>query len=851
MKTDKQIKKEFCIEASENPDIYYPTEKLRELGFNRKQCVQCNKFFWHVDSARETCGDPECSGGFDLSEGTPSKTELSYIEVWKKMEELFNPSGYVSVPRYPVVARWNPTTDFVMASIAAFQPYVVTGEVDPPAEKLIIPQFCLRFGDVDNVGITGSHCTGFVMIGQHAFQTAEQWDQGKLFMDIFNFLAEGVGLDVEEITIHEDAWAGGGSFGPCMEFFSRGVELFNQVYTMFEQTPDGNIPLKLKVLDMGLGMERVAWFSQGKPNLYEAVFPDVLTKLRDRTGVTIDHTLYKKFSKYAAYLNVDEVDDIAKAWSSVAEKLNMTVDELRTKIWPNVAIYSIAEHSRALLFALVDGALPSNTGGGYNLRIIFRRALSFIYEFDWDIDLYEVMHWHAEELQELFPELLSRVNHIKGIIDHEKEKFDNTKQKARQIVDQLLDRDEITEQDFFSLYDSRGISPEVIVRAAQERGRTISIPDNFYKKVSELHEHQEQIHSTHRENRLSLEQLPPTEAKYFDNYLDLEFDATVLEIIDNTYVILDKTYFYPTSGGQLHDQGSMNDCSVVDVFKQDNIIIHVLPDCTLSKGETVHCVIDKDMRFQLTQHHTATHVINAAAQKVLGFHVNQAGAKKTLEKAHIDLTHYQVITESELQQIEKEANAIIEQNLPVHKEFLSKREAEKRYGMEIYQGGAVPGNILRIVEIPDVDVEACGGTHLNTTGELGSIRILKSTKIQDGIVRVEFVAGTRAEETEKSDEKTLQKLALLLGVEQDYVATTAENVFKVWKKAKKARKKKQVLSEDELNYRSSEKREGDQLTLAAELLKTQPKYLHKTLQRFISDIEEYRKAFPVEKNADE
>jgi alanyl-tRNA synthetase len=841
MKTDKEIKKEFRKEASINPDTYYPTHKLKELGFMRKQCVTCNKFFWHIDSERTTCGDPECSGGFDLSDGTPSQTKLSYIGVWKKIEEIFNPLDYVSIPRYPVVARWNPTTDFVMASIAAFQPYVVTGEVAAPAEKLVIPQFCLRFGDIDNVGITGSHCTGFVMIGQHAFQTERTWDQGQLFMDIYNFLTQGVGLDTKEITIHEDAWAGGGSFGPCMEFFSRGVELFNQVYTMFEQTPSGSVPLKLKVLDMGLGMERVAWFSQGTPNLYEAVFPKVLKKLRERTGVTIDHELYKKFSKYSAYLNVDEVDDINKAWETVAQKLDMSVNELREKIWPNVGLYSVAEHSRALLFALVDGALPSNTGGGYNLRIIFQRALSFINEFNWDIDLYNVMEWHAEELKELFPELESRVAHVKGIIEHEKEKFDNTKQKAQLIVDQLLEQDTITDDDFFRLYDTRGISPEVIVKAAQKRGKTVTAPDNFYKRVSELHEKQEQIHSTHREDKLPLEGLPETKALYFDNYLDLEFDAKVLKIIDNRYVILDQTYFYPTSGGQLHDQGKMNDSEVVDVFKQDKIIVHDVTNPDFVQGDTVHCAIDKDTRFQLTQHHTATHVINAAAREVLGFHINQAGAKKTTEKAHIDLTHYKVITEDELKQIETVANRIISEDHPVHKEFISKREAEKRYGMVIYQGGAVPGNSLRIVDIEGIDVEACGGTHLNRTGELESIKIVKATKIQDGIVRVEFVAGNRAHETTQETQETLQELTQTLQVTEDAVAAAAQRLFTVWKNVKKAKKKKKVLSASELDLTPQETLTGDQLSLAAEALSTQPNHILKTVKRFLTDIEEYKK----------
>ncbi|MFW6312055.1 MAG: alanine--tRNA ligase-related protein, partial [Nanoarchaeota archaeon] len=218
MLSDKEQKKQFKEVASKNPDSYYPTEALKKEGFFRNKCECCNKYFWNIDKDRKVCGDASCSGGFDISEGSPAKTKLSYIEVWKKVVSIFTKLGYEAIDRYPVIARWNPTTDFVMASIAAFQPYVITGEVSPPAKKLVIPQFSLRFGDIDNVGVTGSHCTGFVMIGQHAFVEEKEWDQEQLFMDIYRFLINGVGLSKSELTIHEDAWAGGGNFGPCMEF---------------------------------------------------------------------------------------------------------------------------------------------------------------------------------------------------------------------------------------------------------------------------------------------------------------------------------------------------------------------------------------------------------------------------------------------------------------------------------------------------------------------------------------------------------------------------------------------------------------------------------------------------------
>ena len=403
--SDKEQKKVFKKVASKNPEKFYPVKVMQEKGFKRKKC-NCGSYFWTTVEDRNYCGDPVCSGGFDVVDNNPSKNRLSYIGVWEKMVEILEPRGYKPIKRYPVVARWNPTVEFTIASIAAFQPYVITGEVEPPAKKLIIPQMSLRFNDIENVGITGSHLCAFCMIGQHVFVPPEEWNQSEYFRDIMDFLVDGVGLETSEFVIHEDAWSGGGSFGPCLEFFSRGVELFNQVYTMFEQTPDGDRELQLKVLDMGMGQERIAWFSQGVPNIYEATFPYVLDKLREKTEVVADLHLFNRFSKYSAYLNIDEVEDIDEAWKKVAESLALPVKTLKAKILPMTGLYSIAEHARALLFAITDGKLPSNVGGGYNLRVIFRRAVSFADRFKWDIKIQDVCRWHAEELYDLLPKLV-------------------------------------------------------------------------------------------------------------------------------------------------------------------------------------------------------------------------------------------------------------------------------------------------------------------------------------------------------------------------------------------------------------------------------------------------------------
>lgn len=831
MLDDKAIKKDFRLKASKEPEKYYAVDVLKNEGFKRKRCKNCGIHFW-CTTGSDVCGSPECSGGFKFIGKSPAKNKLDYVQLWKKFSQMFENEGYTPIKRYPVVARWRTDTDFVQASIYDFQPYVVSGEIDPPANPLVVPQFCLRFNDIDNVGITGAHNVCFVMIGQHAFMKPKDFDQKKYFLDIHNWLRNGLGLPNDEITYHEDAWAGGGNFGPCMEFFSRGVELGNQVYMFYEKTESGPRELKLRVLDMGMGHERNAWFSLGTATSYDATFPDVIKKLYSVTKIKPDENLVKKFLPYAGYLNIDEIDDIHKTWMRIAKLVKEDVVDLREQIMSLAALYSVAEHSRALLVALSDGALPSNTGGGYNLRVILRRALSFIDRYRWNIDFADALEWHARELKPLFPELINNIDDVKAIIDNEKNKYFATKEKVRSMLTSLKEK-QITDKMLLNLYDTQGITPELVKDEFAKTGKQIHIPENFYLRVSELHEKVEQKHATKKEKELDLKDVPSTKALYFDDYEKTEFSARVLKQIDK-FVILDQTRFYPTSGGQLHDIGLIDNMRVVDVFKQGKVIVHELDKQSNFKlNQQVKCKIDRERRMQLAQHHTTAHIINAAARRVLGSHVNQASAYKDMDKGRIDITHYKALTNEEINSIEKEANRIVAEKIPLYARFMSRTEAEKTFGMNIYQGGVVPGKELRIVEIPEVDVECCGGTHLKNTFEAGNIKILKATKISDSVIRIEYVAGKASMQMEDKETNLLEEAAKLLNVDKKLVPSRARELFEIWKDVVKKGKKR------ELKFMSKDVAEGpdkDILELAAIYLKTQPEHVPKTIKRFIEEI---------------
>ncbi len=793
MLSEKEMKKRVKEEASSDPDRFFPSVTMREIGLERGQCPKCGTRYWSADPDRTTCGEPACEGGYSFIGRKSCEHRMDFIGVWKRFSELFEKRGYTPIKRYPSISRWNPTSEFTLASITDFQPYVVRGAVRPPANPLVVPQTCLRFNDVDNVGITGRHNTGFIMIGQHAFVPEERFDQPKYFEDIHAWLIEGMGIPLKDIVYHEDAWAGGGNFGCSLEFFSRGLEIGNQVYTMYERDGDTLKGLDIRVLDMGMGQERPAWFSHGTPTAYEPNFPTVMRELFRIGGISehgSEKDLLTRFLPYSALLNMDEVDDVDKVWRSISSKIGTDEKELRGTVMVHAGLYSIADHSRALLFALTDGGLPSNSGGGYNLRLIFRRAMDFIERYGWDIDLGEVCRWHAEYLKPQFPEMLGSVNEVREIIEHETRKYKATREKAASTVSRLKEREAqgrpVTIDDLVTLYDSQGITPDLIVKA----GVDIEVPHDFYKRVTELHEKKETQAQTHKEVMVPFGEHPPTKVLYYHDYLKLEFSSEVLEVVDGC-VLLKETAFYPTSGGQLHDIGSIKgstELKVVDVFKQDHLIVHKVEGDLSGWGPGVTALgsIDRARRLQLAQHHTTTHIINGVARSILGNHIWQAGAEKTEEKGRLDITHYDTLTSEQLAAIEKGANDIISRAIPVESMILPRDEAESRFGFRLYQGGAVPGEELRIVRVDGLDTEACGGTHLRNTSEAVRITLTGTKKIQDGIIRLEYTAGKRAREIYEADLADLRFIMWVTGsMDPEMLGARCEHLFTLWKKLRK------------------------------------------------------------------
>ncbi|MBU5575402.1 MAG: alanine--tRNA ligase [Candidatus Aenigmatarchaeota archaeon] len=769
----KNIKEILKKSADLEPEKYYPVEKLKENGFIRNKCKSCGCYFWSLENS-DVCGEPECSGGYTFIRNPVGK-KMSYIDGWIKFKEHMEKRGYTPIKRYPVAARWRDDTDFVQASIYDFQPWVVTGEIEPPANPLIIPQICLRFNSIENVGITGRHKTGFVMIGQHAFQPSEKYDQEKYFEDILSWI-KVCGIPFKELKIHEKQWAGGGNAGPCMEFFVRGNELLNQVYMFYKVYEERLEPLKLKVLDMGMGQDRIPWLTQGCPTIYEVSWPKVRQELFKRTGLKESEN-YERFIPHGSILDVDSEIDLENAWNKIALKLGIEKNVLQKEIFPIAHLYSVGDHVQALLIAISDGVLPSNSGGGYNLRVLLRRALTFIKKYGWDLKLEEIAEWHAKEMKKQYPELLENLEEVKEVLEFEEKKYFESMKTMKRIIEKFSNK-EITKEDMVLLYTSYGITPELL----KESNPKIEIPKDFYSKISEKEKVEK---SKEKEFEIDITGLPETKKLY---YSDLkECDATVVKsfLMDGKhFIILDQTIFYPESGGQDSDFGFINGKRMLYAKKIGRIISHEV-EGEFKEGEKVHCILDFERRKQLSIHHTATHILNASARMVLGNHIWQAGAEKKVNKSHLDITHYENLTPEQIEKIERKANEIIEKDIPILIHEFPRNIAEQKYGFRIYQGGAIPEKILRIIEIPGIDAEACGGTHLKRTSEVEKIKIIKSTKIQDGQIRLEFVAGN------KLIEKTLEELNKRIEMEKHI----AEEKKAAWEKQKEIIKRAREESE--------------------------------------------------------
>lgn len=742
-------KKEILKEFSSDPDRYYKVKLFEEQGFVRKSCLECKRFFWTLDSGRELCPD-DADDTYSFIGDPPTTKRFDYTHAWKEVESFFVKNGHTSVSRYPVVCRWRDDLYFTIASIVDFQRIMGSRVVfEFPANPLVVPQTCLRFKDLENVGVTGRHFSSFCMIGQHSIPNSQgYWKDECVDLD-FRLVTQQFGIRKEEVIFVEDVWAGGGSFGPSLEYFVRGLELGNAVFTEFQGELGKHTTLDQRIIDMGAGLERFAWITMGTPTAYDCCFGPINGKLFEKIGIDSDSEMLRKyFTEIAKAL--EKFEDLNDVRRHAVKKAGLSDDKLNRMIIPLEGMYLIADHLRTLIFAISDGALPSNVGGGYNLRMMLRRINGTISRLNLKLDIDDLIDTHIDYLKDTYPELDAKREDVKTILKIESERYEESKTRMKKMAERVSQKGRPpTVEELITLYESDGVTPDYL----KEVNAISEIPSTFYSKLSDLHQSEKKKEI----ENLPLENLPETDVLFYKDD-PMEFSAKVLKVFGD-YVVLNRTSFYARGGGQEPDHGTISGFQVIDVEKHADIIVHKMEGGAPKEGDIVSCKIDEIRRANITKNHTSTHIINASSRGVLGSWVWQHSAFKEADHARLDITHHSSLTEDQVKQIEDTANNMVKQNYPVTIQYFDRGTAEQKYGFRIYQGGVVPVKSVRIVSIQDKDIEACGGTHVKNTGEVQLIKITKTKRIQDGVVRIEYVSGPTAFEyvRKQEEEKIRQK----------------------------------------------------------------------------------------------
>ena len=779
---------------------------FEELGYKKQICKTCgNEFYSQVD--RDTCGDAPCDEyGFIGNPATDKPYDL--YEIQETFRSFLEKEGHEHISRYPTLAkRWRDDVFLVGASIFCFQPWITSGLVEPPANPLEVEQPSIRLNDVDNVGRTGRHMTCFTMGSHTVINKPENfiyWEDEtiRLCHEFF----KSIGINTEEITFIKSWWKGGGNEGPCYEVCCRGVELATLVFMQYKTLENGEREeIPIKVVDTGYGLERIAWISQGTPTAYDACFAPVVDKLKEITNVEVNEEILARNAEIAGMMDIEDIGDIRELRQQVADSLNISLEEYLENAEPMEAIYIIADHTRCLAFMLADGIIPSNVKEGYLARLVLRRTIRFMKELKMEESLSDIMEIQLDFLRKFYPEIDESGEHIMNIINLEEERYAKTIEKGKKTVKRTIKRlkkegkTSMPLETLIDLYDAQGMPPETVEEMASgDKDFEVFVPDNFFTIVADMHEEDK----VDKKDTLDLD-VPETELDFYKDIYQKESDGKIIEVIekgDTVNVILDRTIFYPEGGGQPSDIGIMSiDGKIYEVTyaeKLNNVVLHhiAVPKdgdkesllATLKSyiGTEVHMAINWNRRITLARHHTGTHLVIAAARKVLGQHIWQAGAQKGLARSRIDLSHYKRITQEELNEIEKLANEYVMMNIDLDINWLSRDDAEKEYGFTLYQGGVVPGSQIRVVKIPGIDVQACAGTHLDRTGEVGPIKINKTERVQDGVERIDFSAGLAAIDSIQNDKELLRESSGIFSVTNEQLPKTCDRFFSEWKAQK-------------------------------------------------------------------
>jgi alanyl-tRNA synthetase len=423
-----------------------------------------------------------------------------------------------------------------------------------------------------------------------------------------------------------------------------------------------------------------------------------------------------------------------------------------------------------------------------------------------DVSLSELISHHLEVNMQGH-DMKQTKSGLLTIMNLEEERYGEVLRKGSNLINQSLksidkEAEQLPDELLFQLNDSHGLPPDMVISMAQSSGWTqLRLRTGFSAEMAERHAKMAKAAATTSQQSslvTELPSLPETVPLYYGDVQQRSFDASVLASLplvdgmgptDATHaIVLSESCFYPEGGGQEGDYGSLTtdgtSRQVLDTQKEGGLILH-LCDGPLEVGDLVHGSIDWRRRKQLMDHHTAVHIVGGAARRILGPHIYQAGANKSTELARLDITHYRRLTRDDLDAIEILANEVLGQVSRTEKTILPRHEADKKHGFDLYQGGAPKGNEIRVLRISDHDVQACGGTHHDEPGQIGSIRVIRSTAVQDGVERLHIVAGESALQFAREQDGLLREISKTFAVASEDLPKTAERFFLEWKEQRK------------------------------------------------------------------
>jgi len=730
-------------------------------------------------------------------------------DVRKQFLDFFESKGHLIVPSAPIVLKDDPTLMFNNSGMAQFKEYFL-GNATPKSNRIADTQKCLRVSgkhnDLEDVGFDTYHHTMFEMLGNWSFgdyfkEEALPWawefltevlklDKDRLYVSVFEGNeAENVPFDQEAFDIwkqfvpedriilgnkKDNFWEMGdqGPCGPCSEIHidlrtdeeraavsgrslvnadhPQVVEIWNNVFMEFNRKADGSLEkLPAQHVDTGMGFERLCMAMQNTTSNYDTdVFTPLIEKVEEITGL-----------KYTS----NEVKDIS-------EEQNKT----------NIAIRVIVDHVRAVAFAIADGQLPSNTGAGYVIRRILRRAIRYGFTFlnTKEPFIFKLVAVLADQMGEFFPEIKKQQGLVTNVIREEETSFLRTLDQGLQLLDNVIATNqgkEVPGAKAFELYDTFGFPIDLTALILRERG--FSLDEAGFDKAM-----QEQKSRSRAASEVSTDDwkiLVEGNTETFVGYDQTESEAKITRIrkVDSKkdgvmyQIVLDTTPFYPEGGGQVGDKGvlvSANETiQIIDTKKENNLILHFTKKLPENVNGGFVAKVDSKLRSDTTKNHSATHLMHQALRSILGTHVEQKGSLVSPNHLRFDFSHFAKVTDEELQQVEDFVNARIQEQLPlIERRDIPFAQAVEEGAMALF--GEKYGDHVRAIKFGE-SMELCGGIHVKNTGEIWYFKIVSEGAVAAGIRRIEAITGDAVKAFFASQESALNEIKLALKNPQDVI----------------------------------------------------------------------------------